>query len=60
MYHSCDMRNSNKILVRKPERNIPLGRQDVDRKVLRKRSERLLTGFTWLRLGTGGGLLRTL
>jgi hypothetical protein len=51
-----------KVLVRKPEGRIPLGRprrrwQDGVRIDLREIGLGVSIGFDWLRTGTGGGLL---
>ena len=52
----------HKVLVGKPERKRPLGEQDVDgriilRWILRKWEGVVGTGWSWLRIGTGGGRL---
>jgi hypothetical protein len=58
-----EMGNACKILVGKPERKRSLGRprhrwEDIIRTSLREiwRGE-LLTGFIWLKIGTGDGVL---
>jgi hypothetical protein len=56
------MRNAHKILFGKPVRKGPLGRhrrrwEDNIRMDLREWSEKLWTGFIWLRIETSGGLL---
>ena len=56
-------RGVHKVLVGKPEGKRPLGRtQDVDgriilRWILRKWEGVVGTGWSWLRIGTGGGRL---
>jgi hypothetical protein len=56
------MRNAYKILAEVPEGKRPLGRpgrrwEDNIKYNLRKQSGRMCTGYVWLRIGTGGGLL---
>jgi hypothetical protein len=51
-----------KVLVRKPEGKRPLGRprhrwENGIRMDLREIAWRVWSGFNWLRIGTGGGLL---
>jgi hypothetical protein len=51
---------SYETLVGKSEGQIPLGRPDVDGKIilkLRKYVGKVRTGLIWLRTGVGGGLL---
>ena len=54
-------RGVHRVLVGKPEGKKPLGRPDADgRIILRwifKKWEGLETGWSWLRIGTGGGHL---
>jgi hypothetical protein len=60
-----EMRNANKILVRKLEGNRPLrtpshrweGNSGMD---LGKQGRKVWTGCIWLRIGTCGGLVSTL
>jgi hypothetical protein len=52
----------HRVLVGKPEGKRPLGDQDVDgriilRWILRKLEGVVGTGWSWLRIGTGGGHL---
>ena len=55
-------RGVHRVLVGKPERERPLGDPDVDgriilRWILRKWEGIVGTGWSWLRIGTGGGHL---
>jgi hypothetical protein len=55
-------RNVNRVLVGKPEGKRPLGRpsrrwEDGIKLDLREIGWGVLIGFTWLRIGTVGGLL---
>ena len=55
-------RGVQRVLVRKPEGKRPLGDQDVDGRIILKWIFRKLegvvgTGWSWLRIGTGGGHL---
>ena len=55
-------RGVHRVLVGKPERKRPLGDQDVDgriilRRIFRKFEGIVGTGWSWLRIGTGGGHL---
>jgi hypothetical protein len=57
-----EMRNAYKMLVRRPEVKRPIRRPrhilEVNiRMDLRETGAKLCTGFIWLRIGTGGGLL---
>jgi len=50
------------ILVKKPEGERPLGRPSIDgeiilRRILGKQSEKVWSGFIWLRIGTSGRFL---
>ena len=52
----------HRVLVGKPEGKRPLGRPDVDgrimlRLIFRKWEGVVGTGWSWLRIGTGGGHL---
>jgi hypothetical protein len=52
----------HRILVGRPEGRRPLGDPSVDRRIIlkwifEKWDGWTLTGFSWLRIGTGGGLL---
>jgi len=53
-------RGVHKVLVGKPEGKRPLGNQDVDGRIIlrwifRKLEGVVGTGWSWLRIGTGGG-----
>jgi hypothetical protein len=55
-------RGVRRVLVGKPERKRPLGRPDIDGRVIlrwifRKWEGAVGTGWSWLRLGRGGGHL---
>jgi hypothetical protein len=50
-------RKANKVLVGKPKGNRPLGRPRSEC-ILGKLAWGVWIGFDWLRIGTGGGLLR--
>ena len=55
-------RGVHRVLVGKPEGMRPLRRQDIDGKIILKWIFRKLegvvgTGWSWLRIGTGGGHL---
>ena len=55
-------RGVHKVLMGKPEGKRPLGAQDVDGKIIlrwifRKWEGVVGTGWSWLRIGTGGGRL---
>ena len=55
-------RGVNRVLVGKPEVKRPLGDRDVDGRIIlrwifRKWEGVLGTGWSWLRIGTGGGRL---
>jgi hypothetical protein len=57
-----EMKNAFNILVGKPKGKRPLGRpkrrwEDNIKMYLRETGFGLWTGFVWLRIGTGGGLL---
>jgi hypothetical protein len=52
----------NSVLVGKPEGKRPLGDQDIDGRIILRWMFRKLegvvgTGWSWLRIGTGGGHL---
>ena len=52
----------HRVLVEKPEGKRPLGRPDVDGRIIlswifRKWEGVVGTGWSWLRIGTGGGHL---
>jgi hypothetical protein len=56
-------RGVHRVLVGKPEGKRPLGDPDVDGRIilrwmLRKLEGVMGTGWSWLRIGTGGGHLR--
>jgi hypothetical protein len=51
------MRNVETILVVKPEEDLGIGGRTILKRILKKYSGRVWTGFIWLRIGTGGGLL---
>jgi hypothetical protein len=58
-----ERRDVYRVLVGKPEGKRPLGRPDVDGRVIlrwifRKWGVGTWTGSSWLRIGTGGGHLR--
>jgi hypothetical protein len=55
-------RGVHRVLVGKPEGKRPLGRPDVDGRIILRWMWRKLevvvgTGWSWLRIGTGGGHL---
>ena len=55
-------RGEHKVLVGKPEGKRPLGRPNVDGRIIlrwifRKWEEVVGTGWNWLRIGTSGGRL---
>jgi hypothetical protein len=55
-------RGVHRVLVGKPEGKRPLGRPDVDGRIIlrwmfRKLEGVVVTGWSWLRIGTGGGHL---
>ena len=55
-------RDVHRVLVGKPEGKRPLGRPDVDGRIIlgwifRKWEGVVGTGWSWLRIGTGGGRL---
>ena len=55
-------RGMHRVLVGKPEGKRPLGKPDVDgriilRRIFRKWEGVVGTGWSWLRIGTGGGRL---
>ena len=55
-------RGEHKVLVGKPEGKRPLGRPNVDGRIIlrwifRKWEEAVGTGWSWLKIGTGGGRL---
>jgi hypothetical protein len=57
-----EKRKVYRVLVGKPEGKIPLGRpwrrwDDVIAMNLMETGLRVWSGFSWLRIGTGGGLL---
>jgi hypothetical protein len=61
LVHVREMRNVNKILDKKPAVKRPLGRvghrsEDNTRMGLKKKDEKLWTGFIWLRVGTSCGI----
>jgi hypothetical protein len=52
----------HRVMAGKPEGKRPLGDPDVDRRIIlrwtcRKRDGVVGTGWSWLRIGTGGGHL---
>ena len=56
------VRASHRVLVGRPEGKRPLGDQDVDGRIIlrwifRKLEEVVGTGWSWRRIGTGGGQL---
>ena len=55
MARMAEERGVHKVLVGKPKGNIPLGDQDVDGRIILRWIFR--TGWSWLRIGTGGGCL---
>jgi hypothetical protein len=60
-----EMIKAHETLLRKPKGKIPLGRFDVDGKIilqwmLKKRSVRVWSRLIWLRIGTSDGLDREL
>jgi hypothetical protein len=57
-----EMKNACRILAEKPERKRPLGRprcrwEDTIKIDIEEIQFGVWTGFVWLRIGTGGGLL---
>jgi hypothetical protein len=55
-------RGVHRVLMGKPEGKRPLGRQDINRRIILRWIFRKLvgvvgTGWRWLRIGTGGGHL---
>jgi hypothetical protein len=55
-------RGVHRVLVGNPEGKRPLGNSDVDRRIIlrwifRKLEGMVGTGWSWLRIGTGGGHL---
>ena len=57
-----DGRGVHKVLVGKPEGRRPSGAQDLDGRIIlrwifRKWERVVGTGWSWLRIGTGGGRL---
>ena len=55
-------RGVHRVLVRKPEGKRPLGRPNIDGRIIlrwifRKLEGIVGTGWSWLRIGTGGGHL---
>ena len=60
MAHLGEVRGMHKVLVGKPEGKRPLGDQDVDGRVTLRwifvKWEGVVgTGWSWFRIGTGGG-----
>jgi len=60
--HMGEDKGVHKVLVEKPEGKRPLGDQDVDGRIIlrwifRKLEGVVGTGWSWLRIGTGGGHL---
>jgi len=54
-------RGVHRVLVEKPEGKRPLGDLDVDGRIILRwifgKWDRVETGWSWLRIGTGGGHL---
>jgi hypothetical protein len=59
MWHAWEGRNVYRVLVGKPDGKRPLGRpRRMESKwTLGRLVGGVWSGFTWLRIGTGGGLL---